>query len=286
MTHQSKTCTACREEKPTSEFYIRNEKGRAYFKSLCKKCDGVRRSKYRRDSADPIKNTLRAERAKKKKRDERRDNIDPGKYILKDCRSSDKKKGRIGDLDRSFIDTMISKPCSYCGDINNKMTLDRIDNDLGHLKSNVVPACYRCNLFRGNMPYQAWICFSPVLKEVRLAGKMDGWNEKPIATLSDTERTVRDERVNTLANKVTAHPRKSQAGIWQKASDEEYLAALQKYPSISQALTSLGLAPKGKNYERAKRLLGIPKGTKLKTRSHIIQEGKKISNYPKDDLPL
>jgi group I intron endonuclease len=49
----------------------------------------------------------------------------------------------------------------------------------------------------------------------------------------------------------------SERNFVRKVTDDEYLEALRTSPSICQALIKLGLAPKGKNYTRAKRLLGI-----------------------------
>lgn len=40
-------------------------------------------------------------------------------------------------------------------------------------------------------------------------------------------------------------------------SDEEFLKSLSKNTTIRQALLELGLAPKGSNYRRAKKLLGL-----------------------------
>lgn len=62
----------------------------------------------------------------------------------------------------------------------------------------------------------------------------------------------------------------SERNLARKVSDEDYIAALQAHPSICQALTSLGLAPKGKNYTRAKRLLGYDEGVKLSTNGKIL----------------
>ena len=56
------------------------------------------------------------------------------------------------------------KKCFYCNrtfdeikseddNLNNKinrLTVDRVDNNIGYLISNIVLACYRCNLIKGN----------------------------------------------------------------------------------------------------------------------------------------
>jgi hypothetical protein len=56
------------------------------------------------------------------------------------------------------------------------MTVDRVDNDLGHLQSNVVPACVRCNHVRGQMPYEAWLMVAPGMRAAREAGLFGGWD--------------------------------------------------------------------------------------------------------------
>lgn len=41
-----------------------------------------------------------------------------------------------------------AKPCEYCNDTVEQRGLDRIDNKVGHLKSNVVSCCTTCNTAR------------------------------------------------------------------------------------------------------------------------------------------
>lgn len=103
---------------------------------------------------------------------------DPAKvpnHILIDTRSCDKKAGRKNDLDLVFIREAIREGCSYCGETTLRMTLDRIDNTLGHLKSNVVSACIRCNYARRNMPHAAWLMLAPAMRAARLAGLFGEW---------------------------------------------------------------------------------------------------------------
>ncbi len=61
------------------------------------------------------------------------------------------------------------------------MTLDRIDNGFGHTKSNVVPACYRCNLIRGSMPYNAWLNIVDAIRQTYELGLFGDWRKEPIA---------------------------------------------------------------------------------------------------------
>lgn len=55
------------------------------------------------------------------------------------------------------------------------MTLDRIDNSLGHLQSNVLPSCERCNMVRRDMPFPAWLVVSKGMKEAYESGLFEGW---------------------------------------------------------------------------------------------------------------
>jgi hypothetical protein len=56
------------------------------------------------------------------------------------------------------------------------MTLDRIDNQLGHIKSNVVAACIRCNYTRGAMPYEAWLFLAPGMQAAQQAKAFGNWD--------------------------------------------------------------------------------------------------------------
>lgn len=48
-----------------------------------------------------------------------------------------------------LINNILTKPCVYCGD-TYRIGCDRIDNDKGHNKENVVPCCIECNTARNN----------------------------------------------------------------------------------------------------------------------------------------
>ena len=95
--------------------------------------------------------------------------------ILTDARNSDKKHGRDNDLDKEWIREVVSAGCFYCGETSLRMTLDRIDNSVGHIKSNLHPACLRCNYLRRDMPFEAWMMLAPAIKTAREAGLFHGW---------------------------------------------------------------------------------------------------------------
>lgn len=58
-------------------------------------------------------------------------------------------------LTKEEFQTLIKKPCHYCGDVFNARVetcagLDRIDNIKGYELSNVLPCCTVCNRVRGD----------------------------------------------------------------------------------------------------------------------------------------
>jgi 5-methylcytosine-specific restriction endonuclease McrA len=66
----------------------------------------------------------------------------------------DRYKKRDGELDftrEEFYEWMETSSCYYCGsDETHTLGLDRIDNDKGHNKDNVVVACELCNTTKGH----------------------------------------------------------------------------------------------------------------------------------------
>ncbi len=98
---------------------------------------------------------------------------------MADCRKFDKRHGYRNDLDLPFVRSELAKGCAYCGESATRITLDRIDNDIGHVRSNVVPACLRCNYMRGSMPYQAWLYLVPKVREARDLGLFGLWRSMP-----------------------------------------------------------------------------------------------------------
>lgn len=69
--------------------------------------------------------------------------------MLSSYKNQDLKRNREFNLDRKFLLEIIQKECVYCSS-KNKIGVDRMDNNIGHLKSNCVPCCYRCNITRSD----------------------------------------------------------------------------------------------------------------------------------------
>ncbi len=129
----------------------------------------------KRRSKDPVWRAKRNATARKRSRAQRRDSALVAKFVLIDSRGSDRKAGRENDLTREVVERLLAKPCRYCGETQLRMTLDRKDNNVGHVVRNVVPCCERCNYLRRDMPYEAWLALVPTIRAVRIAGLFGSW---------------------------------------------------------------------------------------------------------------
>lgn len=72
--------------------------------------------------------------------------------LLRTYKSSDRRAGRENDLTPEWIvQNITSKPCLYCGEVDDPRGCDRIDNAIGHVTTNVVPCCRLCNKARNDL---------------------------------------------------------------------------------------------------------------------------------------
>jgi hypothetical protein len=75
---------------------------------------------------------------------------DKASKMCSSYRTKDRKSRFEFNLDiKWLIENILFKPCSYCG-TKDHIGCDRIDNNKGHTKDNVIPCCYVCNTVRGN----------------------------------------------------------------------------------------------------------------------------------------
>lgn len=166
-------CKHCGLGEPDVTFYIKKQGERYYRRFICIGCDNIYKRKYpRKEDAENRERKRKSTQGRIRRANE----TFRCRYILQDSQRSDKKKYRGNDLDREFIRKLIDEGCVHCADREARMTLDRINNNLGHLKTNVVASCMRCNYFRRDMPYDAWIMIAPKIRQARLLGLLDGWN--------------------------------------------------------------------------------------------------------------
>ena len=141
---------------------------------LCKKAKDLNEENFRKKS-DGFRWECRICDNKRKRRWKR----------LERYRARDKKQGFETNLTREFIEKSLASRCKYCLG-SEKITLDRICNNQGHSDTNCVAACHKCNIFRGNMPYEAWVLLVPALRKAKKLGLLNNWS--PAGTGSNYTR--------------------------------------------------------------------------------------------------
>lgn len=175
-TYGTHACNRCLKTEPEVVFNLRKYNGKYYKRHLCTVCY----KEYRRETAKTPRvasEENRRRRALRLRLDRMNPTLDKlASLIIVGSRKADKVRGRENDLDRKFVlSTLASGCCVYCGDDKIRLTLDRIDNSLGHKKDNVVLACIRCNGIRSNMPFDAWMHIAPTIRSARDSGLFGNW---------------------------------------------------------------------------------------------------------------
>lgn len=153
-------CYSCGLTKPAEKYYPSN-------KTSCKACTNIVSYAWNKRS--------------------RKNSANRYKWVYTDTKASDLKRGLTFDLTKEQVKTLIETSCTYCGSVELKMTLDRINNSLGHTISNVISSCIRCNYLRRDMPYEAWIELVPHIKAVYERGLFGNWTGGPHKTKNPTE---------------------------------------------------------------------------------------------------
>lgn len=140
-----KKCSSCKTKKKlTNKFFAKNRTSKDGYAYNCKECNKKyneavlnNHHKNRDHNINRMKiyGSIKVNRAKR---------------LIRDYQRIDNKKGMIFDLSFDDIINIIESPCTYCGDINEPIGCDRIDNSKGHTIDNVVPCCITCNTSRMN----------------------------------------------------------------------------------------------------------------------------------------
>ena len=79
--------------------------------------------------------------------------------LVQEYKHSAKQRRLVYELSENFLFVSVKSNCHYCGKPPNKSHrkcdtflyngLDRVDNSIGYIASNVVPCCYTCNKMKG-----------------------------------------------------------------------------------------------------------------------------------------
>jgi hypothetical protein len=78
----------------------------------------------------------------------------------------------VWDIDETTFFSTVSAPCTYCGsagentsqsyggrkqDDYNYTGIDRVDNNIGYVVSNIVPCCSMCNYMKKDTALPVWL---------------------------------------------------------------------------------------------------------------------------------
>ena len=147
MTNAHRTCHRCKQSFAANAENFMRDKSRVMGLSYeCRACHRQRK-KGRDDRPDRWQKMTPEQRQIAKLRQQRYGRTDKGRAVhLRNAYA----KIDACDMTTTEIYSLIVQPCIYCGTLDAPRGLDRIDNALPHLKTNVAPACAPCNFARGD----------------------------------------------------------------------------------------------------------------------------------------
>lgn len=140
-TDTQRQCVKCKIIKPLNSENYHKDKNRVYgFMYKCIECE-KKRIDNRKDRWVKMPDEQRVRRFKYSSQPHIEAALRVSSY-----KNSDKGKSLETDVDVEFMLEMKRLPCTYCG--HESTGLDRINNNLGHVKSNCLPCCRECNSAR------------------------------------------------------------------------------------------------------------------------------------------
>lgn len=150
---ETQKCSKCGEDKPaTEEHFYRNKKAKPHHKQFLAVCRVCHKAK--------MKVSNREQYAKRR-----------GYYLAREYQKIDRRSGYENNITEEWFNENIEgQPCTYCGDADEAMGCDRIDNNLGHTMENVVPCCHTCNKTRNNLfTHDEMIILGETIRKIKFA---------------------------------------------------------------------------------------------------------------------
>jgi hypothetical protein len=158
-----KVCKICKESKDLSKFGSQS-RNKSLKRNQCRSC----LYKRERDSMSLVQKKSR----KDKIRQWARDNKYHARY--KSMVHSDKVRFKCNTISRDSYKGYIKQECHYC-ERQNCGGVDRMDSSIGHVDSNCVPCCEKCNFILGDLSYSVKINLKCGLKKSYEEGDLKEW---------------------------------------------------------------------------------------------------------------
>jgi hypothetical protein len=143
----SRRCFRCENYLPaTAEHFVKDSSRLLGLSYECKSCHAKRRAGRDRRK-ERWRNLTPDQRLLARERHQRYAKTEKGRAIQ--LRAAYKKNDEC-NLSTEEVLQIISQPCTHCGTTHENRGLDRIDNNLPHVRGNVVSSCAPCNFARGD----------------------------------------------------------------------------------------------------------------------------------------
>ena len=169
-----KTCIKCSEEKSLEEFWKRDAGGHAR-QGRCKECrKKQKRQHYQTNRHKIIEIATR--------RNKQYGPTPRGRYSV--YKSSAARKGNTFDLSFNEFVRYWQIPCSYCGAKIETIGLDRVDNNKGYVKGNILTCCTFCNKAKRNATPHEWYQWAERLSKKFIPKGRTEWPERLLLELS------------------------------------------------------------------------------------------------------
>jgi len=193
-----RVCSKCGISKPSSEFYTETRNGKTHARRECKECTKKKVAEYQKTHRSKINEHRKAPGSRYKSwrktysetHKARRAEVErvwrqtsPGVYCM--LKASAMKRKVPFEIDKeAFFEWYQNEPkkCRYCGmspeEIRNfrghialRLTVDRMDSNVGYSLDNMVLACPVCNTVKNNvLTYNQMLEVGKMIKENRKNG--------------------------------------------------------------------------------------------------------------------
>lgn len=142
-----KVCKICGDEKSCDDFH-KMKKGLNGVRTTCKLCRKIEKEEYQ--SRDYV-----IEKNKKYYQDNKetiRERTNKHRHTLNGQYHQYKKSAKKRGIEFNLLELdclpYFNGLCYYCNDKFTGVGIDRVDNSIGYIKTNLVPCCYRCNIMK------------------------------------------------------------------------------------------------------------------------------------------
>lgn len=154
----------------TIEFFPRDKNRPLGIGYQCRPCAKIETKKRSKPRTEHYKNMTPEQKERKANWQKEYDkNTHFSIKRIYSYKAFDKSKNLECDLTIEwFKNNILNKPCFYCEETIERIGCDRIDNNLGHTTTNLIPCCKLCNITRmNNFTHEEMKLIGKVIKQIK-----------------------------------------------------------------------------------------------------------------------